>query len=165
MSIHGIISLKEAVMKMLNIQQTITEIENLIIDETKRAKRPLTKSNFQVIHQPANSFPKSLPEGKMAVYCFFYTSNNECLKVGQANLKSKARYQSHHYYIDSGKSTLTRSLINDSNMPMVTSNNWNGWVKANCERFDVLLDASLGKITLNFIEGLLQYHFKPRYEW
>lgn len=152
-------------MKMLNVQQTITEIENLIIDETKRAKRPLTKFDFQVIHQSANSSPKVLPEGKMAVYCFFYISTDECLKVGQANLKSKARYKSHHYYIKSGKSTLTRSLINDPNMPMVTNNNWNGWVNANCERFDVLLDGSLGKITLNFIEGLLQYYFKPRYEW
>lgn len=147
----------------MNVANTITDITNLIIDETRRANNPLTTKDFAVIHQAAGNVPRPLPNGKMAVYSFFYIVNDECLKVGQANVKSKARYQSHHYHI-TGPSTLTRSLIADSKMPMVDNNTWPDWVKNNCERFDVLIDATFGKITLNFIEGLLQYYFKPRYE-
>lgn len=149
---------------MMNVPQTISDITNLIINESAKVGKPLTAQNFNVIHQAAGTKPLKLPAGKMAVYTFFYTANNQCLKVGQANLNSNARYQSHHYFRDSGPSTLTNSLINDPGMTMVDSTNWHGWVQANCERFDVLIDASFGKITLNFLEGLLQYYFQPKYE-
>ncbi len=42
------------------------------------------------------------------------------------------------------------------------------WLKTNTDRLDVIIKSSgdkhLDKIVLNFIEGLLQYRFKPRYE-
>jgi hypothetical protein len=47
---------------------------------------------------------------------------------------------------------------------IVNEDNVTDWVRNNCERFDVLIDAKLGKITLNFIEGLLQYKYQPKYE-
>ena len=39
--------------------------------------------------------PRSLPQGKMAVYAFFW--DLECLKVGKVGPKSQARYTSQHY--------------------------------------------------------------------
>lgn len=147
----------------MNVQQTIKSIADLIIDASIRANRPISKAQFVVIHQSAGSNPLPLPAGKMAVYSFFYTATDTCLKVGQANAKSNARYQSQHYGMNAN-STLTKSLITDPQMPMVSETNWQDWVKNNCERFDVLIDAKLGKITLNFIEGLLQYFFQPKYE-
>lgn len=148
----------------MDVNQTIQDIQNLIIGASTLAQRPLNLTNFSVIHQNAGDNPLKLPTGKMAVYTFFYTSTNECLKVGQANSKSPARYQSHHYHVNSGPSTLTNSLIADPAMPMINSANYSGWVKNNCERFDVIIDEAYGKITLNFIEGLLQFYFQPKYE-
>jgi len=147
----------------MNVAQTKLEITNLIIDETMRAGKPITAKDFTILHQPLNHICPTLPTGKMAVYSF--VCNDVFLKVGQANLNSNARYQSHHYYIKSGASTLANSLIKDATMStLVNATNVTSWVHSNCERFDVLLDAKLGKITLNFIEGLLQYKYQPKYE-
>lgn len=139
------------------------EIAKLIIETSKLTKRPITQNDFKIIHQPLNHTPKALPKDKMAVYTFIF--NDEFLKIGQANKNSKARYQSHHYYIKSGKSTLANSLVNDFNMDSVNEQNVTDWIKANCERFDILIDASkFDKATLNFIEGLLHHNYNPRYE-
>ena len=147
----------------MNVQQTIDEITNLILDESKRVGEPIITGQFQVIHQPLGHTSLALPKGRMAVYTFVY--NDVFLKVGQANQRSKARYQSHHYYVKSNKSTLANSLLKDPKMSsLVNNSNITNWIKTNCERFDVLIDAKLGKITLNFIEGLLQYKYQPKYE-
>lgn len=142
----------------------IKEIERLIIEASKATGKKLTKNDFYISHQEKSHIPLRLPKGKMAVYTFIY--NGEFLKIGQANKNSSARYQSHHYYVRSGKSTLANSLLNDVNMSsIVTSSNVTQWIKDNCERYDVIINEEHGKETLNFIEGLLQYKYKPRYEF
>ena len=147
----------------MDVDNTIKEITNLIVLESKNVGSPITNEDFTIIHQPLNHFSPTLPKGKMAVYTFVF--NDVFLKVGQANQRSKARYQSHHYHLRSGKSTLANRLINDPFMSAtVNKNNVTVWIRSNCERYDVLIDAKLGKITLNFIEGLLQYKYQPKYE-
>lgn len=69
---------------------------------------------MKVVYQPLNHKPLALPEGKMAVYTFVY-NGNQFLKIGKAGPNSSPRYQSHHYYIDRGPSTLARSLVNNAN--------------------------------------------------
>jgi len=77
------------------------------------------------------------------------------LKIGQANQNSNARYQSHPYNVGSANSTLAKSLLKDPSMSgLVNANNVNQWIKDNCERFDVIIDAKHQKVALNFIEGL-----------
>lgn len=147
----------------MDVSNTIKEITDLIVSESKKVGNPITTKDFTIFHQPLNHFSPALPKGKMAVYTFVF--NDVFLKVGQANHRSKARYQSHHYYIKSGKSTLANRLIKDPAMSaIVNQSSVTGWIRTNCERFDVLIDAKLGKITLNFIEGLLQYKYRPKYE-
>ena len=138
------------------------EIKELIIKASALTGKPISEDSFYIEHQQINHSPKALPNGKMAVYTF--VSNDKFLKIGRAGKKSKARYQSHHYYIKSGSSTLARSLVNDTNEPTITENNVRNWIISNCERFDVIIDASLGSMTLNFIEGMLHYKYNPRYE-
>lgn len=140
------------------------EIENLITNASKAIGKELTKTDFYINYQGKCHSPQKLPAGKMAVYTFIY--NGEFLKIGQANKKSSARYQSHHYYIKSGKSSLANSLLKDESMSsIVTKLNVAQWIKSNCERYDVIINEELGKQTLNFIEGLLQYKYKPKYEF
>lgn len=38
------------------------------------------------------------------------------------------------------------------------------WITDNCERFDVIIDELFGKYALNFIEEMLHYKYKPKYE-
>lgn len=139
------------------------EIHDLIIVTSAAMGKPLTDKDFYIVHQPIHHSSLKLPKGKMAVYTFVY--QNKFLKIGQANVKSPARYQSHHYHIKSGDSTLANSLLADPKMqPLVTQQNITQWIKDNCERFDVIINGNLGKLTLNFIEGILHYKYNPIYE-
>lgn len=49
-------------------------------------------------------------------------------------------------------------------MPIVDATNVTVWIKQNCERYDVILDASLGKMLPDYIEGMLHYKYLPKYE-
>ncbi len=139
------------------------EINDLIINASAYTGKPLTNQDFIIVHQPVRHKPLSLPPGKMAVYTFVY--NGVFLKIGQANVNSKARYQSHPYNVGSANSTLAKSLLNDSSMSaLVNIDDVNQWIKDNCERFDVIIDAKHKKVALNFIEGLLHYKYNPKYE-
>ena len=139
------------------------EITDIIINASAYTGKPLTSQDFMIVHQPLGHKPISLPSGKMAVYTFVY--NGVFLKIGQANKNSNARYQSHPYNVGSAKSTLANSLLNDSTMSsLVNAANVKQWIKDNCERFDVIIDAKHQKVALNFIEGLLHYKYNPKYE-
>lgn len=141
-----------------------SEIENLITNTSAVTNTPLMlNQDIYIVYQPQKHTPLPLPKGKMAVYTFVY--NGIFLKIGQANKKSKARYQSHHYYIKSGKSTLANSLMKSNLISTpINTTNVTQWIKDNCERYDIIIDEKFGKYTLNFIEGLLHHQYKPKYE-
>lgn len=109
---------------------------------------------------------KALPENKIAVYLFFL--NDECLKIGQAGSNSGPRFTSQHYNPKSSKSNLASSVLNDATFIALNESNVGVWLKENTDRLDVIIQSRnskhLNKIVLNFVEGLLQYRFKPRYE-
>lgn len=110
----------------------IKEIPKLIIKTSKLAGKPIKRQEIEIVYQPLRHTPKKLPPGKMAVYTFVY--NGLFLKIGQANVNSKARYQSHHYHVKSGKSTLANRLLADSTMKtIIVSITISDWIKANCE--------------------------------
>jgi len=146
----------------------IEEIIELIELETKNAGTPFKNDvDFKIVYQPKHHTPLKLEKGYMAVYSFVY--KGEFLKIGQAGKSSNARYQSQHYLTFRNRgdaSTLSRRLVDDINNQSLglNDNNVGQWVKDNCERYDVLIDAKYGKITLNFLEGLLQFKYHPKYE-
>jgi hypothetical protein len=111
--------------------------------------------------------PRPLPEGKMAVYMFFY--EGKCLKVGKAGPNSNARYASQHYLPGAAKSNLADSVLSDKeflgSLPeSINVNNIGGWLKRKTHRINVLLDKTLGPFVLNFAEAFFQACFKPKYE-
>lgn len=139
------------------------EIRQLVEAACLIVGKPLVSSQMEVVYQSLNHKPLILPPGKMAVYTFVY-NRSQFLKIGKAGPNSAPRYKSHHYYENSGPSTLAKSLVNDSSMPMVTASNVTDWIRQNCERYDVIIDASLGKMLLDYIEGMLHYKYLPKYE-
>lgn len=139
------------------------EIKNAIIEASRVVGRQIDESDFYIEYQPEGHTPKALPQGKMAVYTF--VCNGCFLKIGQANAKSKARYQSQHYLANSTRSTLAKSLLGDPEMSLIVNEgNVAQWIKDNCKRYDVIIDEKYGKNALDFIEGMLHYMYNPKYE-
>mgnify|MGYP006956025752 CR=1 FL=1 len=152
-------------LQKMNLIQVIID---LIEQASAKTNKPMKNgADFYVVKTNLGSRPKSLQKGSIAVYSFYYIAGKQFLKIGQANRKSAARYNSQHYSIISGRSTLAKSLINDPNMASIINNSQSigAWIVNNCERYDVIIDGNKhDKLTLNFVEGLLHYYFKPRYE-
>lgn len=114
-----------------------------------------------VPHQP----PKTIPEGKMAVYSFFY--QGKALKVGKAGPKSKARYTSQHYSAGSAPSTLAASLEEkpeEIGLDKSDVTDSKEWLKQNTHRINFIINSSLGVDVLNLVEAFLIAKLSPVYE-
>ncbi len=63
-------------------------------------------------------------------------------------------------------STLAKSILSDVEMrdKGINEDNVGEWIKQNCRRIDVEIDADLGIFTLEFIEAVLHYKYTPKYE-
>ena len=111
-------------------------------------------------HEP----PKFLPAGKMAVYVF--TAPWAVLKVGMVYARNNARYTHQHYNPDSCQSNLALSILKDRGWPgpALDRHSVGGWIRRNCRRDNILLDADLGRATVGNLEDWLIYHLEPRYE-
>jgi len=109
--------------------------------------------------------PPTLPKGKMAVYIFTY---KECfLKIGKAGPNSNARYSSQHYNMDSSRSNLAKSLVNDlpnEKWEGLTSDNVSSWIKDKTTRYNILMEESPKLLLLNLLEAFLHYRLEPEFE-
>jgi hypothetical protein len=143
-------------------------IRTIIQNASISIRKPLVfGKDFNIVHLKAPHVPPSLPPGKIAVYSFRYKKT--FLKIGQAGKNSSARYSSNHYFIYKNSSTLAKSLFNDQRMKkLIGATPIDQWIKNNCDRYDVIINSTLDdkkdKMILNFIEGLMHYCFKPKYE-
>ena len=142
-----------------------TQIFECIKNASAAIDRPMDYDKINIIDrgQP-HSAPHSLPKGKMAVYTFVY--QGVFLKIGRVGLNSNARYTSHHYNPKSAMSNLAKSILLDVEMrdKGINEDNVGEWIKQNCRRIDIEIDADLGIFTLEFIEAVLHYKYMPKYE-
>lgn len=109
--------------------------------------------------------PARLPVGSMALYAFH--GPDGWLKIGIAGQQSQARFTSQHYNAGSAPSTLAASLCRD--LAMANSTDFSpecagDWIRTNCHRVNVLLDAKRGRSLLALLEAFLHARLKPRYE-
>ncbi len=82
--------------------------------------------------------PTILAAGWKGVYVFLL-SEIICFKVGKADIKSKARWNSHHYSLDSTTpSTLTKSFLSD--LDYFKSFYDNDTTKAEIDMFGIIID-------------------------
>jgi len=128
----------------------ITISENDILIETLLAP-----------HRP----PSLLPNGKMAVYIFFW--NEKCLKVGKVGQNSNARYTSQHYNPRSSNSNLAKSILlgkDKLGLPSVSETNVGAWIKSNTDRINILLDSRHGIPALTLLESFFQCRLRPYFE-
>ena len=142
----------------------VHEINTLIHEVTLAIGKPILKDKYEVVDRGLPHIPPTrLPDGKMAIYMFLL--GDEFLKIGKANYRSNARFCSQHYGLNA-PSTLAKSLLSDSEMNYlnITSSNIKNWIKTNCQRIDIIVDADLGVFALELIEGIMHYKYEPRYE-
>ncbi len=110
--------------------------------------------------------PSRLPTGRMAIYGFWFDGN--CLKIGKAGPKTKERYTSQHYNINSAKSTLAKSISKDPSLSEhvdgLNSGDLRDWIKRETSRVNVLMSSTRSKHILALLEAFLHARLKPRYE-
>lgn len=142
----------------------INEIDTLIQEVSLAIGKPISREKYEIIDRGLPHIPPSrLPAEKMAVYMFLL--GDEFLKIGKANHRSNARFCSQHYGLNA-PSTLAKSLLEDSGISNsnINPSNIKDWIKTNCRRIDIIIDADLGVFTLELIEGIMHYKYEPRYE-
>ncbi len=159
--------------KQREVFNRIWEISTIIYNHSKGTSYELVPGiDFYVIYQPFGHVPAKLPNGKMAVYTFH--TDEECLKVGQTTSGNRYSYDHYRVYKNRGNtSTLAHSIVQEPLKDGITDENAGDWIRANCERYDVIFDKASeddtdakrkNAIILNMVEGLLQAYFDPRYE-
>ena len=105
--------------------------------------------------------PKELPPGKMAICTFSY--DGRFLKIGKVGSKSSALFISQHYNSKWARKVFADKLIDDEGMEQ-RKTKCKDWIKENCRRIDILVDAEIGDFTLELVEAVLRYHCKPKYD-
>lgn len=129
--------------------------------------------DFEVCPAP-HDCPTEIPEGKQVVYVFM--TGEQCLKVGKAGPKSKARFTTQHYGLHA-KSTLARSIL--ANRPQLagmladslrfeveslTEEGVGAWIRKQTSRIHIFLPASLGDAALALLEAFVQCRLNPCFE-
>ena len=144
----------------------ISEFKRLIQKASFALGKEIDADKYEIVDLGIPHIPQSLPDGKMGIYTFLYKDKDQFLKIGKAGPKSGARFLSQHYNPKSAKSTLAASLIRDNDMKKFELNEVNvkKWIKDNCRRIDIIMDEELGSFTLELVEAILHYFYKPKYE-
>jgi hypothetical protein len=125
---------------------------------------PAGSLSFEILPAP-HTAPTELPRGKSAVYVFALPE--QCLKVGKAGPRSKARFTSHHYHHGSSPSNLAKSLLKfpeQFGLAQTASHEIGAWIKEKTYRINFLLDVGVGVAALNLLEAFLQCRLNPHFE-
>ena len=142
----------------------IKEYDRIIQDVTSALNKPISRTKYEIIDRGIPHKPGGLKNGHMGVYTFIF--QDTFLKVGIVGPNSNARFLSQHYNPKSAQSTLASSLLNDPSMRELglTEENVGAWIKANCRRIDILIDADISIFARDLIEKSFHYRFEPKYE-
>ena len=142
----------------------ITEYDRIIQDVTTALKKPIGREIYKIVDRGVPHKPGSLKPGNMGIYTFIF--QDTFLKIGIVGPSSNARFLSHHYNPRSAPSTLAGSLLSDPDMAEygLTEENIGEWIKQNCRRIDIFIDAGISIFARDVIEKAFHYRFEPKYE-
>ncbi|MBC7350166.1 MAG: hypothetical protein H5U05_09360 [Candidatus Aminicenantes bacterium] len=148
---------------MKNPEKEIKEAVKDFIEVAKLASVFIKPEELEIEYLKApHSPPTFLPKNKMAIYGFCF--EGQWLIVGMAGPKSSARYTSHHYNPKSSLSNLAKKLLKDSEMKLIIRDNPGDWIKKNCDRVNIIIDAEKGILLLALFEAFLHVRLRPIYE-
>ena len=142
----------------------IAEFDEIVLNTFKLLGKPIDTRKYIIVDRPTPHNPEKLPPGMMGICTFWHDGN--ALVVGRAGSKSNSRFYSQHYNPKSSQSNLAASLLSDISMShlRISEASVCGWIKKNCRRIDILLDANFGTIVLERIKASLVEKYNPKYE-
>lgn len=139
--------------------------ETMLLIETISAKLgfPINREDYEIQDLGCPHKISQLPEGKCAVYMFFY--QGMALKIGKANIKTKARFTYQHYGFNAN-STLAKSIVADERFVQmgITRDNVGDWLKAHTHRINILINEKCGAAATELIESVFHYQLRPCFE-
>lgn len=149
-------------MKTANHFNDIKNAMSIVEKLSAELGHPITSEDYYIEDLGCPHKAKCLPKESVAVYMFAY--NDEWLKMGKANQKTRARFLSQHYGFGAS-STLAKSLCADTNANYgITSSTAREWIETNCRRINVIIKAEKGKAATELVEAIFHYRFRPKYE-
>lgn len=159
----------------------MTDFDRIVaqFQEWAAAERlPVAKAHIQVVSLGVPHHPVTLPRGWQGVYNFQF--GNAWLKVGRAGPNSNARWVSQHYGAGRSLSSLSWSLLTYAHfssfqhpalpaafkeqVALVHPDRLGNWIKENCLRVNILLNAEVGRPALARLESIAQGVLKPIFE-
>lgn len=147
------------------MKDNINTLIESFCEVAKIAGLSLLPGDIEIESRPAPHRPPTrLPGRKVAVYIFCY--NGHTLKVGKVGPNSEARYTYQHYNPGSSNSNLAKSLcLKGSAIGIdITEDNVNAWIRANTDRYNLLLSETYDGPPLNLLEAFIQCKLDPEYE-
>lgn len=142
----------------------------------RRAGASLAHKDLVTEFHPApHSRPRTLPQGRQAVYGFIL--DGRCLKVGKAGPESKARYTSQHYNPNSSGSNLSNSILRGvhrltsivsphfvEDLASLNEQTFGGWLERHVARFNILIDMKYEEYEVSLLEAFFQCRLRPLFE-
>lgn len=149
-------------MKTANLLDEVISTMKVVEKASAELGYPITSDDYYIEDLGCPHKAKSFPKNSVAVYMFAY--NNQFLKIGKANQKTRARYESQHYGLNA-PSTFARSLCADTEANYgITEETSRQWIETNCQRINVIIKAEKGKAATEIVEAIMHYKFRPKYE-
>jgi hypothetical protein len=147
-----------------NVKSIMEKVEKITFD----LGDAITKDDYYIEDMGCpHKQPSKLPKGYAAIYMFAYGSETtyEFLKIGKANAKSSARFVSQHYGFNA-MSTLAKSICGDKDFQNkgIIPDNVKDWMLTNLHRINIYIKENCGKAATEFIESIMHYAFRPKYE-
>lgn len=155
----------------MNLKCKEHEIVEVISQISKILGREIDTDRLKFIFSTKGHENPKFEKGYMYIYSFWHDDFYEPLKIGKAGPKSKRRYERSHYDPESSKSCLAGSLVNDeyfSTKYNLNKDNVSSWMHENLQRINIQVpfdvDSGFDYFTLELIEVILHYKYKPYFE-
>ena len=157
-------------------QEELNKLIKDFLDVARESAMPIAEDQITgKILPPPHNRPKSIPEGKKAVYVFM--ADGRCLKVGKVGSNSQARFTSQHYNPWSSGSNLAKSILKSrdslkadlqqrlhNEIDGISEQNVGAWIEENTARYHIFINAELDDLVLSLLEVFVQCRLKPLFE-
>ncbi len=140
------------------------DIQNTVEDLGRLLGNPIDMSKMKVVDRGQPHRWEALPEGHYGIFIFLWGDN--VLKIGHAEWNRRMWFGYQQYSSKLVSRTLASALMKDKNMKCyhLESETLSRWMMESLRRIDILIDESVGLLTVELIDKALNYRYSPRYE-
>ncbi len=140
------------------------EIRDTVESLGRLLGKPIDTAKVEVVDRGQPHRWEDLPQDQYGIFIFLL--DNEVLKIGHAEWNRRLWFGYQQYSSKMVSRTLASALMKDESMQCyhLESETLSRWMMESLRRIDVLLDESVGLLTVELIDKALNYRYSPRYE-